>query len=60
MSEKTSKVTPQQHKVSRSDLPLVCPNNLTGQGTAHPRVVLTFEDGRAVCPYCGTEYFLKS
>jgi len=59
MSEKISKATLHQYKVSRSDLPLACPNEMTGEGIAHPRVFLEFEDGRAVCPYCGTEYILK-
>ena len=60
MSEQKKKTAPQQYKVSRSDLPLVCPNKLIENGIAHPRVFLTFEDGRAVCPYCGTEYILKN
>ncbi len=61
MSETASKATPtpRQYKVSRSELPLACPNELTGEGIAHPRVFLTFEGGRAVCPYCGTEYILE-
>ncbi|HHL45926.1 MAG TPA: zinc-finger domain-containing protein [Gammaproteobacteria bacterium] len=59
MSEKSSKATPRQYKVSRSDLPLACPNPLVGEGVSHPRVFLKFEEGRAVCPYCGTEYILK-
>ncbi len=60
MTENSSKATPQQFRVSRSDLPLACPNELTGAGVAHPRVFLAFdEEGRAVCPYCGTEYVIK-
>ncbi len=49
-----------QYQVSRSDLPLACPNRLVGDGVAHPRVFLRFDEGgRAVCPYCGTEYLLE-
>ncbi len=59
MSEKSNETIPRQFKVSHSDLPLACPNELTGEGIAHPKVFLTFENGRAVCPYCGTEYVLE-
>lgn len=59
MSENISKATPRQYKVSRSDLPQACPNDMVEEGIAHPRVVLKFEDSHAICPYCGTEYLLK-
>jgi len=52
--------TPHQYRVSRNELPLACPNRLVGDGVAHPKVFLRFdEEGRAVCPYCGTEYVLE-
>ncbi len=59
MSRQSSIRTPHEYKVARSDLPLACPNRLVGEGIAHPRVFLSFEDGRAVCPYCGTEYLIE-
>ncbi len=59
MSRQNSNEVPRQFKVSRKDLPLACPNQLVGAGIAHPRVFMRFQDGRAVCPYCSTEYLLE-
>ncbi len=56
----TTSTAARQYRVSHSDLPLACPNRLVGDGVAHPRVFLEFDiEGRAVCPYCGTEYLLE-
>ena len=48
-------------KVSRKDLPLHCPTNLSALWCAHPKVFLAIEDSKsnsARCPYCGTLYVL--
>ena len=47
-------------EVSRTDLPLSCPQSHQKIWNAHPRVYLPIEDsGEATCPYCGTHYALK-
>ena len=47
----------QIHNITDEDLPLVCPLPSNSQWDAHPRVFLTLdEQGKAVCPYCGTTY----
>ncbi len=49
--------------ISRSDLPLHCPMNVTALWCAHPKVFLPIEsskNGTARCPYCGTLYRLKN
>ncbi len=48
--------------ISRNDLPLHCPTNVTALWCAHPKVYLAIEhskDGSARCPYCGTLYHLQ-
>ena len=48
-------------EVTRSDLPLHCPQPGTALWASHPRVFIPIEDapnGRMICPYCGTEYVL--
>ena len=48
--------------ISRSDLPLHCPTNVSALWCAHPKVYLAIEktkDGTARCPYCGTLYRLQ-
>lgn len=46
-------------EVSRTDLPLSCPQPNQKLWNAHPRVYLPIEDsGEASCPYCGTHYVL--
>jgi uncharacterized Zn-finger protein len=50
-------------ELSRADLPLHCPQPGTSLWNSHPRVFLPIEeqpDGRILCPYCSTEYILKS
>lgn len=43
--------------ISDEDLPLSCPLPSESLWNAHPRVFLTLdEQGKAVCPYCGTTY----
>jgi uncharacterized Zn-finger protein len=52
--------TQKQVEVSRSDLPLSCPQPNEKIWNAHPRVYLPIEDsGESSCPYCGTHYTLK-
>ena len=62
MAEATAKSdTREVVEVSRKDLPLSCPSPETDQAGLHPRVYIPLKEkgGRAVCPYCGTEYGLK-
>lgn len=50
-----------QYEVSEKDLPLHCPVNSMTLWNSHPKVYLPIEEtGRAKCPYCGTEYILKT
>ncbi len=43
------------------DLPLSCPPENATLWNAHPKIYLPIEKTKeAVCPYCGTRYFLKS
>lgn len=49
----------QHYTVTREDLPLHCPVPGTTLWDAHPRVFLPIaRTGRAMCPYCGTEFTL--
>jgi len=49
------------YPITDKDLPLVCPLPSESQWDAHPRVFLTLDDqGRAVCPYCGTTYIKQA
>jgi len=48
--------------ISRKDLPLHCPTNVSALWCSHPKVFLAIENsknGTARCPYCGTLYRLK-
>lgn len=47
-------------EVTPRELPLSCPNRNVDAAAAHPRVYIPLKEGggRAVCPYCGTEYRL--
>ena len=43
--------------ISDDDLPLECPLPSDSLWDGHPRVFLKLDDqGKAVCPYCGTTY----
>lgn len=51
------------YEVSRDQLPLRCPLPEMSLWNSHPAVYLPIEkspEGRVLCPYCGTEYVLKS
>lgn len=53
--------TVRHYEVTSRDLPLSCPPRDDRVWDAHPRVYLPIEEeGRVVCPYCGTEYVLKN
>ncbi|MFM1879822.1 MAG: hypothetical protein RLZZ344_56 [Pseudomonadota bacterium] len=41
-----------------ADLPAFCPNPQMPLWSSHPRVFLELSEGRARCPYCGTDYRL--
>ncbi len=48
--------------ITRKDLPLHCPTNVSALWCSHPKVFLAIENsktGTARCPYCGTLYRLK-
>ncbi len=54
--------TKRRIEITKSDLPLACPPRIDRVWDAHPRVYLPIEEspnGKAVCPYCETEYTLK-
>jgi len=42
-------------EVSTQDLPLHCPSTQSELWAMHPRVFLALHDGKATCPYCGTD-----
>ena len=45
--------------VTKDDLPFHCPPKDASKWNMHPKVFLSFdEEGRANCPYCGTNYRL--
>jgi uncharacterized Zn-finger protein len=47
-------------ELETKDLPAFCPNKAMHLWSQHPRVFLDIAtEGRAKCPYCGTEYALK-
>jgi uncharacterized Zn-finger protein len=51
---------PNEIEISVSDLPLHCPTKEVALWCSHPRVFLDISDnGKAMCPYCGTRYTLK-
>jgi uncharacterized Zn-finger protein len=57
IKESASKYT----EVSAKDLPLHCPTSEIALWSSHPRVFLDLaKTGHAACPYCGTQYKLKS
>ena len=59
MSEPVSN-TQRDIEVTAADLPLHCPMQSMILWNAHPRVYLPIhETGKALCPYCGTQYTLK-
>ena len=49
-----------RYEVTKADLPLHCPMDGMSLWNSHPRVYLPVEQaGRAKCPYCGADYYLK-
>ena len=47
------------YDVTLSDLPPSCPRPGQPLWNAHPKVYLPIQKtGHAVCPYCGSEFFL--
>ena len=47
-------------ELEAGDLPAFCPNRKMTVWNQHPRVYLDVtHTGRALCPYCSTEYRLK-
>lgn len=49
-----------RYEVGQGDLPLHCPLDSMSLWNSHPKVYLPIEDtGKAVCPYCGSEFVLK-
>lgn len=59
-TEKRTANAERVHHVKRSDLPLGCPTPDMTLWDSHPRVYLPIEKtGRALCPYCGTQFILE-
>ena len=53
--------TARSYEINAKDLPLCCPMPNMYLWDSHPRVYLPIKKtGHSVCPYCGSEYFLKS
>ena len=49
------------YEIVAKDLPLACPTPKMTLWNAHPKVYLAIEEtGRAICPYCSTEFILKN
>jgi len=47
-------------ELDAADLPAFCPNRKMAVWSQHPRVYLDLShSGRALCPYCSTEYRLR-
>lgn len=47
------------YRIHRNELPLHCPLDSMSLWNTHPRVYLPIEaTGKAVCPYCGTQFEL--
>lgn len=51
-----------QYEVTAKDLPLHCPVKGTASWNSHPKVYLPIEEngGHAKCPYCGTDFKMKT
>jgi uncharacterized Zn-finger protein len=51
--------TQQSVLITEADLPLSCPPKKMRIWDAHPRVYLSLDlDGKTICPYCSTTYFM--
>ncbi|HKH20713.1 MAG TPA: zinc-finger domain-containing protein [Gammaproteobacteria bacterium] len=51
------------YEVTKRDLPLHCPLPGASLWNSHPRVFLPIEgakNSRMLCPYCSTEYVLRT
>ena len=58
MTEQTAN-TAREIEVTAANLPLHCPMPSMLLWNAHPRVYLPIQEtGKALCPYCGTQYVL--
>ena len=51
---------PKVVELTAHDLPARCPNPDMQAWNSHPLVYLTLDHGVGTCPYCGTEYRLKT
>jgi uncharacterized Zn-finger protein len=64
MVNKEPKVPNAQRSVmiAAKDLPVHCPLPNSSLWNSHPRVYIPLQEtanGRALCPYCGTEFILE-
>jgi uncharacterized Zn-finger protein len=46
--------------IGHDELPFSCPPLDKASLLGHPLVYLTFQEGEAVCPYCGAHYILAT
>ena len=58
-TESKAACTHRQETITHKDLPLSCPHEGQTLWNAHPKVYLPMDKGEAICPYCGTHFFLK-
>ncbi len=53
--------TKPQYEITQQSLPLCCPLPTHRLWDAHPRVYLPIaKTNQVTCPYCGTEYILRT
>lgn len=53
--------TKHYYEISAKNLPLSCPLKNSSLWDSHPRVYLPItKTGHVACPYCGTEYTLRT
>lgn len=63
MTTQTTPNAQQHYDVTEKDLPLHCPMPGSSLWDSHPRVFLPISsapDKHTKCPYCGTEFTLKT
>jgi len=60
-SEASQKAPQRSVTLTAKDLPVYCPSKQSALWAEHPRVYLHLDDeNKVTCPYCNTQYLLKS